>query len=70
MQSQPSRTARRLVTGGHNEWLRGHTISTRTNSWKPLAKALLFDPPDILREGQGARERYSFLPGDQVKPFQ
>lgn len=62
IQSRLSRTVWGLVTGGHHEWLRGHTISERTNFWKPLAKVSLFDPPDILREGQVASERYSRVP--------
>lgn len=40
----------------------GHTISERINFWKSLAKVSLLDPPDVLREGQVARERYSLVP--------
>lgn len=69
IQSQLSRTEWGLVTGGHHGWLRGHTISERTNFWKPLAKVSLFDPPDILREGQVACERYSHVPWRSSQAF-
>lgn len=63
------RTAPEACHRRPRRWLRGHTISTRTNFWKPLARFPRFDPPDILREVQGASEGTPFSPGDQVKAF-